>query len=197
MKCTGLILASALLLGGCTMFQSAPPPTTEGYVTAPSLQHAHALLREGCAEEAVAELDAILADVDGRDRLVAALLKAEARLQQGRADEALTLADSVLEARPGDVAANEIAGKALLKMGRYQEADNHFTVALSAAAPESADHRRLSDLTNITRGLVAWSDADPELARSYWKSVWHPTMRQRVDEALRSEARTARATTTR
>ena len=190
LKC--LILTS-VLLGGCTMFQSTPH--TEGYVASPSLQHAHLLLREGLADEAVMELDGILVNVDGRDRLVAALLKAEARLQQNRAGEALALADSVLETRPGDAAAHEVAGKALLKLGRYQEADNHFTVAGGAVEPESSDHQRLEDLMNISRGLVAWSDADPELARSYWKSVWHPTMRQRVDEALRSEAQTALATT--
>ena len=116
------------------------------------------------------------------------LLMAEAQLKASRPAEALSLAGEVLETDGAHSGANEVAGKALVRLLRYEDAQQRFLAAQGAYSADEPGYQRIEDLLNFARGLNAYSHADPEVAKRYWAGIQDPQIRYALDQAVRSAA---------
>lgn len=124
----------------------------------------------------------------GPDPEYVTLLMAEAQLKAGKPHLAVALAAEVLEADGAHPGANEVAGKALLKLERYDEAEQRFLAAQRAYSADEPEHRRLEDYLRFARGLNAYAAADPDVAFRYWRSIEDPQLRFALDQAVRTAA---------
>jgi len=87
---------------------------------------------------------------------------AAAALEAGRHEEVLRLTDALLAARPGDDAAHEYRARALLALGRLDEAERHAQDAVRLD-PEEIRYREL--LAQILSREGAHRDAAAEFGR--------------------------------
>lgn len=175
------LLAAALLAAGCAS------PQRGGAAADGQVQLAIRALESGQGDQALARLEKVRPTFTGEDADYVTLLMSEAYLVKGETMEALALAREVLDERPDDPRANEVAGKCLLQMDKFADAEQRFVAAQSEVAAGSPSDRRLEDLVNVARGLQAYAKADPALARQHWDSIADPQIRFQVDEAIRAE----------
>ncbi len=131
----------------------------------------------------------------GRQSQVITLMLAEIRLHQNDALDALSLASSVLEEDGSNAAAREIAGKALLKLGRFRDAAEGLLTAQAAYQRTSLEYQQLEDLIRLARGLDAYAQANPSMARQRWEGIQDPQLRDSLERAVRSVSYTGRSPT--
>jgi predicted Zn-dependent protease len=174
------VLALTLLTGGC-----ASGPQTGADV---ELRLAAQSIEAGRPDHAEFWLERARLKYRGEAPEYVTLLSAEAKLRRGQTAEALAAADEVLAEDPMHAVANEVAGKVLLRMERFADAEQRFLAAQTAFAPGSAESQRLEDYIRLARGLDAYAKADPAVARQHWESIADAQLRYSVDESLREEA---------
>ncbi len=178
LTCVGLL--AVVMAGGCATSWWAAEP--DGLM---ELRHAEAALMAGETDRALAHLETAKQVYRGEHPEVVTLLTAEVKLRQGEAADALMLAQNALEQDGGNLAAHEVAGKALLKLGRFGDAELSFLSAQVAYRPESPEHRRLEDYMNLARGLDAYAAGDPDVAQEYWGGIQDKELRFALDKAVR------------
>lgn len=83
-------------------------------------------------------------------------------VERGDHDEVLRLTDAILAARPGDDAAHELRARALLALGRLEEAERHAADAVRLD-PDEIRYREL--LANVLSRRGAHRDAAAEFGR--------------------------------
>jgi predicted Zn-dependent protease len=83
-------------------------------------------------------------------------------LEQGHNDRVLHLTDGILAERPGDDAAHELRARALLALGRLEEAERHAADAVRLD-PDEIRYREL--LANVLSRRGAHRDAAAEFGR--------------------------------
>lgn len=185
LTCAGLL--TVVMAGGC-----ATPRGPAGPQGMTELHQAEAALRAGQTDRALVHLErAWLVQGDEQPEVVT-LLTAEVKLRQGEAADALILAQHALEQDGGNPAAHEVAGKALLKLGRFGDAEQSFLSAQAAYPPDSPEHRQLEDFMNLARGLDAYAAGDPDVAHQYWDGIQSKELRFALDKAVRDQAQYAR-----
>jgi len=86
----------------------------------------------------------------------------QAALERGEHDEVLRLTDATLAGRPGDDAAHELRARALLAMGRLEEAESHAADAVRLD-PDEIRYREL--LAQVLSRRGAHRDAAAEFGR--------------------------------
>jgi len=114
----------------------------------------------------------------------ARLLLAEARRVEGKNIQAFNAVQEVLKRDSANGMGNEIMGKLLLKEGKFGEAEQRFQTARSGCK-DATTKRRLDDLINLARGLRAYADADPQVAKKYWAAISDADLRFSVDKSLK------------
>ncbi len=174
------LLAAVLLAAGCASTQRG------GAAADGQVQLAIRALEAGQGDQALARLEKVRPAFSGEDGDYLTLLMAEAYLIKGEPMEALALAHEVLEERPDDPRANEVAGKSLLQMDKFADAEVRFIDAQAQVASGSPSYQRLEDLINVARGLQAYAKADPAGARLHWDSIADPQILFQVNEAIRA-----------
>jgi tetratricopeptide (TPR) repeat protein len=92
----------------------------------------------------------------------ASLASVEAALNRGDHDEVLRLTDGLLAARPGDDAAHELRARALLALGRVEEAESHASDAVRID-PDEIRYREL--LAQVLAARGAHREAAAEYGR--------------------------------
>ena len=90
------------------------------------------------------------------------LSDAQGAAERGAHDEVLRLTDAILVARPGDDAAHELRARALLALGRLDEAERHAADAVRLD-PDEIRYREL--LANVLSRRGAHRDAAAEFGR--------------------------------
>lgn len=184
MRAARVCLLAVLLPAGCsTTHSSALRSDGQVQLAIRSIESGQA----SQADQALARLEKVRPAYAGEDADYVNLLMAEAYLVKGLSMDALALAREVLDESPDDPRANEVAGKALLQMDKYADAEQRFVDAQTAVTPGGADDRRLEDLINVARGLAAYARAETNQARQHWDSIVDPQIRFQVDEAIRAE----------
>ena len=83
-------------------------------------------------------------------------------LDEGRHDDVLRLTDAILEERPGDDAAHEYRARALLALGRLDEAEQH---AQDAVRLDPDEVRYAELLAQVLSSRGAHRDAAVEFGR--------------------------------
>jgi tetratricopeptide (TPR) repeat protein len=96
----------------------------------------------------------------------AQLQAAEAQLQAGHADEALTAAVAIVEAHPDNVDARFVRARALDALGRPDEANRELTLLLQLQPSHAGAWRLLGTLLAAHGGLLATERADEALRRA-------------------------------
>jgi len=133
---------------------------------------------QGKVDAVVAELQKLVED--NPHDLGMKLGLARGLVYAGRAEEARTIANGVLEQDPGSGWANYVLGACLVEKGQYAEAVNYLQAAENAL-PRQADVARLLAVARSgseskpTVGGAAPEGAAPgaaESAREDWKSLW-------------------------
>ncbi len=188
MRVTCAFLLILLVAGGCGRAARQPPRVDLGN----ELRLAREAIRHGQTRQAMVHLDKARVMYRGEQPQIVTLLMAEARLRDGEVPEALALAQQVLAEDPLDPAANEVSGKALLKLGRFRDAELKLLAAQQAYRSTSAEYFQLEDLVNLSRGLGAYADADPDVAQRYWDAIEDPQLRFALDKALREQIQGSR-----
>ena len=169
------ILPILLVMGlttGCGLFKKQ----SQGTVISPTLASPTVALEEQAAEaltygqyERVEEILAL-----AQPTVTGKLLLAEAKLQQGNLPEALSYSQEVLSAKNAgqqvQAQAHEIIAKAQIRQAQWPEALNNLDQA-GRKYHSDQDLKRVSDLTALTQGLLAYSQANVSLARKYWASI--------------------------
>jgi len=103
---------------------------------------------------------------------------ASAALNRQQPGEALrALAPLLDELGPADPQALELAGKAHLRLGRFDEAADRFEDA-RRVHEHPGDRRRAADLAALARGFRAYADTDFAAAREQWVQIDHPGLRR-------------------
>ena len=182
MRISKACLLTVVVAAGCATSRPAAGPAHHGSVT-----EVRAALAAGQTERALVELDKLQRFYADRPPDSVTLMLAEARLRQGEASAALALARGTLE--KGSPAAQTVAGKALLKLGRYGEAEESFRAAQDGYGRGSAAYGQLEDFVSLSRGLEAYANADPDVAREYWDSIRDQQLRFAIDQAVRDLSR--------
>jgi tetratricopeptide (TPR) repeat protein len=118
---------------------------------------------------------------------VATLLQAEIDLRQDQALAALDHAESVMDAAH-KAQADEVAGKALIRLARFAEASQRLRSARGGySRPE--DVTRVDDLIWLSDGLAALEQGRPLDARALWSEIRSATLRASIGREY--EMRTA------
>ena len=184
---SGYAVMLAIVVGaGCA---SARPAGTNAWI---ELGQARRALEQNEPDRALAHLERARAASGGRQSHVITLMLAEIRLHQNDAPDALSLASSILERDGSSAAAREIAGKALLKLGRFHDAEEAFLTAQAAYRRTSLEYQQLEDLIRLAGGLDAYAQADPSMARQRWDGIQDPQLRSSLERAVRSVSYTGR-----
>ena len=169
-----------------------------GCSTSPAVKYneevvkAHAALangRTGEANEHVLRAKEAVKDTKLDTRL-ADLLLAEARLREGKPEEAAKAAGVVLAKDERDPRANEVLGKARLQGGEFDKAEECFQRA-KAGYKDEADRQRVEDLITLARGFAAYSAGDLAVAKRYWQDMKSVELRHSVDVAVKTEVERA------
>lgn len=177
-------LLALLAVVGCASYgQRAGPADTNTWI---ELGQARRALELDEPERALAHLERARTASGGGQSQVITLMLAEIRLHQNDALDALSLATSVLQENGSNAAAREIAGKALLKLGRFREASDAFLTAQAAYQRSSLEYQQLEDLIRLAGGLDAYAQADPSTARQRWEGIQDPALRSSLERAVRS-----------
>lgn len=116
---------------------------------------------------------------------VVALSVADAEMHGGQPERALRRAMEVLDEHPDSAMGNEIAGKALLKLGAYEAAEVKLLRAEELSS-EPSDIARIADLIRFNAGLRAHSHGDLTLAKREWAGITNEAFRAQVFEAYTS-----------
>ncbi len=174
-------MAALVVAGGC-----ASAPKSSGADA--ELRLAAQAIESGRPQQAQMWLDRARAQYRGAQPEYVTLLEAEAKLRMGLTADALALVEEVLATDPNNAGANEVAGKILLKLGQYADAEQRFLAAQLAHSPDSAGFRRLEDYISLARGLDAYSKADPAVASRHFESIGDAQIRYAIDQAMREEA---------
>lgn len=184
---SGYAVMLAIVVGaGCA---SARPAGTNAWI---ELGQARRALEQNEPDRALAHLERARTASGGWQSHVITLMLAEIRLHQNDAPDALSLASSILEQDGSNAAAREIAGKALLKLGRFHDATEALLTAQAAYRRASLEHQQLEDLIRLARGLDAYAQADPSMARQRWEGIQDPQLRASLERAVRSVSYTGR-----
>ena len=113
------------------------------------------------------------------------LLLAESKLQQGNPLEALSYSQEVLASKNAgqrvQAQAHEIIAKAQIRQAQWPEALNNLDQA-GRKYHSDQDLKRVSDLTALTQGLLAYSQANVSLARKYWASIEGPELKSSLSQ---------------
>jgi tetratricopeptide (TPR) repeat protein len=180
MRTTCALVLGAALAGGCASTPTAVPNAER------EIALAQGALAAGEIELALLRLEKARLAYRGPDPEYLTLLMAEAHLLGDDPAEALGLAAEVLEADGAHPAANEVAGKALIRLERYEDAEQRFLSAQRAYSADEPGYRRLEDYLSFARGLNAYARADPEVAQRYWQAIEDPQLRYSLDQAVRT-----------
>ena len=184
------VMLTLLVAVGCSSYgQRAGQEDTNAWI---ELGQARLSLESGQTDRALAHLERARAASGGRQSHVITLMLAEIRLHQNDAPDALSLASSILERDGSSAAAREIAGKALLKLGRFHDAEEAFLTAQAAYRRTSLEYQQLEDLIRLAGGLDAYAQADPSMARQRWDGIQDPQLRSSLERAVRSVSYTGR-----
>ena len=184
------VMLTLLVAVGCSSYgQRAGQGDTSAWI---ELGQARLSLESGEADRALAHLERARAASGGGQPKVITLMLAEIRLHQNRAPAAFSLASSILEQDGSNAAAREIAGKALLKLGRFDDAAEAFLTAQAVYQRTSLEYQQLEDLIRLARGLDAYAQADPSMARQRWEGIQDRQLRASLERAVRSVSYTGR-----
>jgi predicted Zn-dependent protease len=190
MRTRPAVLLTLLVAVGCASYgQRAGPADTNAWIELGQARHA---LEQNEPERALAHLERARTASGGRQSQVITLMLAEIRLHQNDAPDALSLASSILEHDGSNAAAREIAGKALLKLGRFRDAEDALLTAQAAYQRASSEYQQLEDLVRLARGLDAYAQANPSMARQRWEGIQDPELRSSLERAVRSVSYTGR-----
>ena len=180
------VLPILLLMGlttGCGLFAKK----SQGTVISPTLASPTVALEERAAEALTygqyERVEEILAQA--QPTVTGKLLLAEAKLQQGNLLEALSYSQEVLSAKNVDrraqAQAHEIIAKAQIRQAQWPQALHHLDQARRRYRSAS-DLERVSELTALTQGLLAYSQANVSLARKYWASIEGPELKSSLSQ---------------
>ena len=182
-----------LIVAGCSC---AGILTLAGCATEPPVQQSDPIgltqVRSAIATGDLAEARSRLTrhEPDGLSDPLATLLQAEIDLRQGDALQALELAERVSETEQR-ARADEVAGKALIRLARFVEASERFKGARGVYRhPE--DVSRVDDLIWLADGLQALEEGRPMDARALWSEIRSVTLRASIGreyETLTSASR--------
>lgn len=113
---------------------------SEEFSTQAGLLLASTLLSNQSFEEAIRAADAVLAE--DPDRTGAVFTRARAHLLVSQPDEALVDAQRLLEMRPEDSAVYQLLGRALVDLGRFEEAEENWKqfkrISVESGNPDKA-----------------------------------------------------------
>ena len=102
------------------------------------------------------------------------LLRAEAKLQQGDLMAAEALGKTVLDENvPGTrsyAQAEELLAKIAIRKGRFVDAQHHL-VSADMSYKDQADKERISDLSMLNQGFIAYSEGDIKTSKRYWQAI--------------------------
>ncbi len=117
----------------------------------------------------------------------AALLRAEARLQQDDLVTARQLANRVAdEFVPGTRQrglAEEMLAKIAIRRGEFLAAEAHLLQA-ERSYEDPADRQRAGDLVHLVRGLIAFGRGQNLQAQRHWQSIMDPQLRQSISRRV-------------
>jgi tetratricopeptide (TPR) repeat protein len=176
-----LVVLSTLAVAGC---QTTKPVSYFG-----KLEHARQAIVAGRTTVAAQRIEnaRVLEEQQSGQTFEADLLLIELMLHENNATDAVSKAQEVIESKLDNPRANEVLGKALLQAGRLSDAESVFAAA-SEAYDEPGDQGRVDDLLALTRGLSAFANGDPQVARQYWATIRNDELRFTLDKTVRSEA---------
>jgi tetratricopeptide (TPR) repeat protein len=179
MRCQRIV---PLGLGLLTLGACAGP---SGLSPGEDLSWARSALALGNAREAERYLHRIRESgaLSAQGRTQASLLQAEIELRKEAPEEALRIANAHAADERFGAQAGEIAGKALIRLGRFGEAIARLETALNAYE-DSRDVARTVDLISVAEGLEAYAGADPASARRHWSRIEDRTLRDSLRRAL-------------
>ena len=203
MRIRTALLTSLLLVGGCSLLRPSSTPPPPNIVTVSSaetearnaaiqdaLRAARAALEQDRPQAALAHLKKARTLDDNSESTTALLLRAELNLLVGEPDEALTIAEEILETHPDHLAGNEIAGKALLQLGLFEDAEDHFATALSSSAATGPQRRQAEDLLRLAQGFAAYAASDPDEAVAIWRGIEDPRIRSTLEQTMPGQIKT-------
>lgn len=172
----GLMAAGMMGLGGCGLFG--------GKDQAPSLISVERDLQLQAYDRALQRLDYI--ENEGRltepGRAQAKLLRAEIAIAAGHPQSALEHIEPTFEYPELLAAANEIQGKALIRLERYAEA----AAALELAENEYEnlqDKLAAADMKYFARGLDAYAQGNFAVAKADWSQIRDLRLRRSIEES--------------
>jgi len=166
----GCSCAGIFALGGCATEPPAQTSDTSG------LSQVRSAIATGDLAEARSRLTRY--ESSGQSDPLAILLQAEIDLRQGDALTALEQAESVSESKY-KARADEVCGKALLRLARFSEASERFKRARGLYGhPE--DVSRVDDLIWLADGLQALEEGRPMDARALWSEIRSVTLRASI-----------------
>ncbi len=178
------VLLELAIASGCA---STPKSTVSNAQL--ELHRAREALMAGQTDLALLRLEKARMLYRGPNPEYVTLLMAETRLRQEEPAAALALARQVLEEDRANATAHEVAGKSLVKLNRFDEAEQAFVAARDAYDPQALDYRRIEDYVRLSRGLGAYAKADPDVAFRYWDSIQDAQLRYALDEAVKDATR--------
>ena len=179
------LLAILVAAAGC---RTAPPIGQQRTSRDALLEAREALVagQTAVADERVEEARRLAKD-EGSDISDVDLLAAEVQLRKNRAVSAASQARSVLARDSSHPRANEVLAKALLRIGSFDDAENHLQAAKSGySAP--VDQHRVADLISLVRGLAAHGKGDLAVAKRYWADIKDSDLRHCLDQVARDVA---------
>lgn len=172
--------AAAMLIvgGGC-----AGPEVSRSVLLLRDAREALAQDQTSLAAQRIAEAQR-LAIEKGQDTKDSDLLMAELYLRTYGEERALSIAGRVLESEPHDPRTNEVYAKVLLHTGEFERAREHLARA-RAGYTDGVDTRRVSDLTHLADGLIAYSEGHRRVAEEHWGRIGDPALRRSLERAVR------------
>lgn len=150
----------------------------------PDIERARMELASGHTGAAARTIEQVKANqsLSQGERAVLALLEAEFRLAIGEAREALLIVEGISDPRlVGQV--NEIAGKALIKSGRYAQASERLVAARSAYS-RPGDLARVENLLLVAEGLESYSAGRGDEARRLWSGIEDAQLKRSLESSL-------------
>ena len=127
--------------------------------------------------------DRLESDLDHKEY---GMLDAEMALRTGAPGAARATAEELLEEYPHDPRIHELAGKAMLATGAFDDAVSHLDYATNRY-DDDADVARATDLLHLARGLQAYAEGDLATAQEHWLTIRDPQLQQGIRQATSAQ----------
>ena len=155
-----------------------------------NLRMARTQIGDGQNEKALGSLDIArkIANENEYDQSGIELLSAEVSLRSGDNDGASEQVQKLVDGDAKEPYEKELKGKALLKKGRYAEAETNFVAAQKQFEAQKKDNyaldvSRTSDLVSVARYFLAYQNGDLGKARGYMHEIENPELQHALNKA--------------